>query len=67
MHDIPKDHNFDGVSVTVGEVLIQGNNILFTQKRCIHIFLIIFWVGVRLSPLGTSATIWPIVPDPNGR
>jgi hypothetical protein len=23
-------------------------------------------VGVRLSPLGTSATIWPIVPAPNG-
>jgi hypothetical protein len=23
--------------------------------------------GVRLSPLGTAATVWPIVPDPDDR
>jgi hypothetical protein len=25
-------------------------------------FLLVSWGGVRLSPLGTSATNWPIVP-----
>jgi hypothetical protein len=25
------------------------------------------WGGVRLSPLGTSATNWPIVPAPDDR
>jgi hypothetical protein len=25
------------------------------------------WGGVILSPLGTSATVWPIVPAPDGR
>jgi hypothetical protein len=32
------------------------------------LFLLIFlisWGGVRLSPLGTSATVWPIVPAPD--
>jgi hypothetical protein len=28
---------------------------------------IVFWSGVRLSPLGTSATIWPILPAPSDR
>jgi hypothetical protein len=28
-------------------------------------FFLISWVGVRLSPLGTSATNWPIVPAPD--
>jgi hypothetical protein len=27
--------------------------------------LLVSWGGVRLSPLGTSATIWPIVPAPD--
>jgi hypothetical protein len=27
----------------------------------------ISWGGVRLSPLGTSATVWPIVPAPINR
>jgi hypothetical protein len=30
----------------------------------ILVFLV-SWVGVRLSPLGTSATNWPIVPAPD--
>jgi hypothetical protein len=37
---------------------------LFLQKTS-EIFIIYFlvaWGGVRLSPLGTSATNWPIVP-----
>jgi hypothetical protein len=28
-------------------------------------FSLVSWGRVRLSPLGTSATIWPIVPAPN--
>jgi hypothetical protein len=27
-------------------------------------FFLVSWGGVRLSPLGTSATNWPIVPAP---
>jgi hypothetical protein len=30
-------------------------------------FSLVSWGGVRLSPLGTSATIWPIVPAPDDR
>jgi hypothetical protein len=30
-------------------------------------FLLVSWGGVRLSPLGTSATNWPIVPAPDDR
>jgi hypothetical protein len=26
----------------------------------------ISWGGVSLSPLGTSATVWPIIPAPDG-
>jgi hypothetical protein len=26
---------------------------------------LVSWGGVKLSPLGTSATIWPIVPAPD--
>jgi hypothetical protein len=34
--------------------------------NCTHFFLV-SWGGVRLSPLGTSATNWPIVPAPDDR
>jgi hypothetical protein len=30
-------------------------------------FFLVFWVRVRLSLLGTSATNWPIVPAPDNR
>jgi hypothetical protein len=30
-------------------------------------FFLISWGGVRMSPLGTSATIWPTVPAPDDR
>jgi hypothetical protein len=30
-------------------------------------FFLISWSGVRLSPLGTSTTNWPILPAPNDR
>jgi hypothetical protein len=35
-------------------------------KSNIVLFLV-SWGGVRLSPLGTSATNWPIVPVPDDR
>jgi hypothetical protein len=28
---------------------------------------LVSWGGVRLSPLGTSATVWPIVPAPDDK
>jgi hypothetical protein len=31
------------------------------------VFFLVSWGGVRLSPLGTSATNWPIVPAPDDR
>jgi hypothetical protein len=30
-------------------------------------FFLVSWGGVRLSPLGTSATDWPNVPAPDDR
>jgi hypothetical protein len=41
------------------------------HKRLTYIitscFFLVSWGGVRLSPLGMSATIWPIVPAPDDR
>jgi hypothetical protein len=34
-----------------------------TRKKC----FLVSWGGVRLSPFGTSATNWPIVPVPDDR
>jgi hypothetical protein len=55
-------------------------HIIVTNKWCWKPFLkillqtqpydrlvLVSWGGVRLSPLGTSATNWPIVPAPDGR
>jgi hypothetical protein len=33
----------------------------------LHYFILLRWSGVRLSPLGTSATNWPTVPAPDDR
>jgi hypothetical protein len=33
----------------------------------IYILFLVSWGGVRLSPLGTSATNWRIVPAPDDR
>jgi hypothetical protein len=33
----------------------------------LEVSVLIFWGGVRLSPLGTSSIIWPIVPAPDDR
>jgi hypothetical protein len=35
-------------------------------RRCLSFFLV-SWCGVRLWPLGTSATNWPIAPAPDDR
>jgi hypothetical protein len=35
------------------------------SKFHIYIFFLVSWGCVRLSPLGTSANIWPIVPAPD--
>jgi hypothetical protein len=32
-----------------------------------NIFFLVSWGGVTLTPLGTSATNWPIVPAPDDR
>jgi hypothetical protein len=37
------------------------------ETRLQLVFLLVSWGGVRLSPLGTSATNWPIVPAPDDR
>jgi hypothetical protein len=29
------------------------------------VVLLVSWCGVKLSPLGTAATDWPIVPAPD--
>jgi hypothetical protein len=31
------------------------------------VFLLVSWRGVRLSPLGMSATTWPLAPNPDDR
>jgi hypothetical protein len=41
----------DNVVIWIFEVYVLVTN-----------FLLISWGGVRLSPLGTSVTNWPIVP-----
>jgi hypothetical protein len=41
-------------------------DVILTFHVCFFLFLV-SWGGVRLSPLGTSATILPIVPAPDDR
>jgi hypothetical protein len=40
--------------------------VCFVLVFCLAFFLIL-WTGMRLSPLGTSATSWSIVPAPDVR
>jgi hypothetical protein len=43
---------------------------LLTTAHTLHgrfSLVLVSWCGVRLSPLGTSATNWPIVPAPDNR
>jgi hypothetical protein len=36
-------------------------------ERISYFFVCVSWGRVRQSPLGTSATVWPIVPAPDDR
>jgi hypothetical protein len=40
---------------------------LLVSDSVLSLFFLISWGGVRRSPLGTSATNWPIVPAPDDR
>jgi hypothetical protein len=44
-----------------------SDNITFAFYCVSLVFLLVSWGWVRLSPLGTSATNWPIVPAPDDR
>jgi hypothetical protein len=46
--------------------LRHNRNIGYLVFWLVFLFLV-SWGGVRLSPLGTSATNWPIAPDPDDR
>jgi hypothetical protein len=35
------------------------------DPEAVWIYISVSWVGVRLSPIGTSATTWPFVPAPD--
>jgi hypothetical protein len=41
-------------------------NIVYSTTMAV-VFFLVSWSGVRLSPLGTSATNWPTVPAPDDR
>jgi hypothetical protein len=42
--------------------------LISTENKSVHSLLsLVSWSGVRLSTLGTSASIWPIVPSPDDR
>jgi hypothetical protein len=46
-------------------VHLAGVSSLYSEKSLVLVIFFFFWSGVRLSPLGTSATNWPIVPAPD--
>jgi hypothetical protein len=54
------------VSILKASIRIPRNHTKLIFKIC-SFFLFCFWGGVRLSPLGTSATNWPTVPAPGDR
>jgi hypothetical protein len=37
------------------------------RRTCVQCIFLVSWGGVRLSPSGTSANIWPIVPASDDR
>jgi hypothetical protein len=57
------------VNTNISHNCDQGWELGYTRVDAIHFSLVSLSLvsqgGVRLSPLGTSATIWPIVPVPD--
>jgi hypothetical protein len=58
--------SFNYIPSTVGTRVRHYQLVTHTVTSSLRFFLI-SWCGMRLSPLGTSANIWPIVPAPDDR
>jgi hypothetical protein len=54
----------DHLCVQWRTLLLATLNLLIVRHKSHCSFVFIFLGGVRLSPLGTSATNWPTVPAP---
>jgi hypothetical protein len=55
---------------TIGILWVSSVNIFYITANWVAgvaSTYVVSWGGVRLSPLGTSATIWPVVPVPDDR
>jgi hypothetical protein len=46
---------------------MKQGNIGFVHQRTLRAGYLVFWSGVRMSPLGTSATDWPTISVPDDR
>jgi hypothetical protein len=47
--------------------LKEENVRLWASFICLRVIFFSSWGGVRMNLLGTSTTIWPIVPAPDDR
>jgi hypothetical protein len=69
MRTMPEMSASYAVSCHLGSRASRGNVfrhcIIQTNKTATSSYFFVGWGGVRLSPLGTSATNWPIVPAPD--
>jgi hypothetical protein len=69
-HQITGQHSRKSAQKISSLYSILSTTIHFSLQGISHTSIVIFLVsfsGVRLSPLGTSANIWPIVPAPDDR
>jgi hypothetical protein len=53
------------VALTVNLLLVDRIFVLAEQLCSMYLFIFVLCGGVRLSPLSTLATNWPIVPAPD--
>jgi hypothetical protein len=65
--DVSEESSASFIRMTrIGEL---GTMLAVTRNRRIRgvsrICILVYWAGVRMSPLGTSANSWPIVPAPD--
>jgi hypothetical protein len=71
-------HRFLGMQINTNEYRCSGHAFRLLTDFYNHLFVLlpkdwstvsflVSWGGARLSPLGTSATNWPIVPAPDDR